>query len=253
MALTVSQLAQLAGVSVRTLHHYDEIGLLRPSARGRAGRRRYETRDLVRLQQILFFKELGFPLDEVRRLLDDRGFDLRSALELQRQLLHERAARTTRLLGSIHRALDALDKGETMTPHEMFAVFGEDDPTRHEAEAQQRWGETASYRESRRRTASYGPEQWAAIKAEGDAITTDLARLAASGARPDGEAAQAIAERHRQHIDRWFYPCAPAMHRALGEMYVADPRFAASYERYLPGLAVFAREAWRANAETQSL
>ncbi|RYE79799.1 MAG: MerR family transcriptional regulator, partial [Myxococcales bacterium] len=227
MGLTVSQLARHAGVSVRTLHHYDEIGLLRPSSRGHAGYRRYEARDLVRLQQILFFKELGFPLDEVGRLLDDRGFDLRSALQLQRQLLQQRAERTTQLLGAIDRALSALAQGHTMTPDEMFSVFGQDDPTRHDPEAQQRWGQTDAYQESRRRTAGYGPSDWSAMKAEAEAIVADLAALAATGAPADGEAARAIAERHRKHIARWFYPCAPAMHRALGEMYVADPRFTA--------------------------
>jgi len=248
MGLTVSRAARLAGVSVRTLHHYDEIGLLRPSARNASGYRFYGQSDLQRLQQILFFKELGFPLEEIQRLLADPGFDLRAALQMQRQILREKSARMQQLLVAVDRALEALDRGQTMTKEEMFEVFG-DDPSRHEAEAEQRWGDTEAHRESRRRTAGYGKQDWARMKEEADGIYKKLAAAAEAGLAPGDLASMDAAEEHRLHIERWFYPCPRAMHRALGEMYVGDPRFTGFFERIRPGLAAFARDAFRANAD----
>lgn len=247
MGLTVSRVAQIAGVSVRALHHYDEIGLLRPSARSASGYRFYSQADLERLQQILFFKELGFPLDEIHRLLGDPGFDMEAALRMQRQLLLEKAERVQQLLAAVDRALDALQRGTTMTREEMFEVFGQDH-ARYEEEAEKRWGDTDAYRESRRRTGGYSKQDWGKIKEESGRIYQALADLAAAGKAPDDPAAMDAAEEHRLHIDRWFYPCSRPMHRALGEMYVGDPRFTEFFERIRPGLALYARDAFRANA-----
>ncbi len=249
MSLTVSQVARLAGVSVRTLHHYDELGLLRPSGRSQAGYRLYEQADLQRLQQVLFFKELGFPLEEILRLVSDRAFDLRAALRMQRQLLTERATRVQALIQAVDAALESLERGTVMTKEEMFEVFGDFDPTKYEAEAKERWGQTEAYRESARRTARYGTKDWEKIKAEGDQIQRELAaRLEAGGAPTDPEAI-ALAEQHRSYIERWFYPCSPEMHRGLGELYVSDSRFTENIDRVRPGLAQFMRDAFRANAE----
>ncbi len=128
MSLTVSQVAKLAGVSVRALHHYDEIGLLRPSGRSEAGYRLYEQQDLQQLQQVLFFKELGFPLEEITRIVGDPAFDLRAALRMQRQLLTERATRVQALIQAVDSALESIEQGTVMTKEEMFEVFGDFDP-----------------------------------------------------------------------------------------------------------------------------
>jgi hypothetical protein len=122
------------------------------------------------------------------------------------------------------------------------------DPKAHEAEAQERWGGTDAYQESRRRTRDYSPEQWQAIKAELDGIEARLAALLSSGAAPDSPAAMAAAEAARLHIDRWFYPCNHAMHAGLAEMYTADDRFKAHYDDRAEGLAHFVADAIRANA-----
>lgn len=249
MSLTVSQLARLAGVSVRTLHHYDEIGLLRPSGRSEAGYRLYEQPDLQRLQQVLFFKELGFPLEEISRIVRDPAFDLRAALHMQRRLLTERAVRVQALIGAVDAALASLEKGTAMTKEEMFEVFGDFDPGKYEDEAHERWGNTDAYKESARRTKRYTKADWERIKAEADQIYRDLAAQLEAGARPTDPAVMDVAERHRAHIDRWFYPCSREMHRGLGELYVNDPRFTATFERIGTGLAEFARDAFRANAE----
>jgi MerR family transcriptional regulator, thiopeptide resistance regulator len=252
MSLTVSQVARLAGVSVRTLHHYDEIGLLRPSGRSEAGYRLYESVDLQRLQQVLFFKELGFPLEEITRIVGDPGFDLRAALLMQRQLLTERADRVHALLRAVDAALESLEKGTTMTKEEMFEVFGDFDPSKYEDEAQQRWGNTDAYKESARRTARYTKQDWVKIKAEGEEIQQALAAHLDAGRAPTEPAVMEVAERHRSYISRWFYPCSHEIHRGLGELYVNDPRFTANIDRLRPGLAQFTRDAFRANAERVS-
>jgi len=126
MGLKVSEVARLAGVSVRTLHHYDEIGLLRPSGRSQAGYRLYADKDLRKLQQVLFFKELGFPLEEIQRIVNDRAFDLKAGLRMQRELLTEKAVRIKALLQAVDAALESLERGTAMSREELFEVFGEE-------------------------------------------------------------------------------------------------------------------------------
>lgn len=122
------------------------------------------------------------------------------------------------------------------------------DPAKHEHEARERWGHTEQWRESSRRTATYGEAEWEAIRVEGDAIVARLAALLAEGADPTARDARAAVEDHRLHIARWFYDLTPGMHVALGEMYVADPRFTAWWDRHGAGLAEFVRAAIAANA-----
>jgi DNA-binding transcriptional MerR regulator len=256
MAWTVSQLAKLAGVSVRTLHHYDELGLLRPSDRSDAGYRLYSRRDLERLQQILFFRVLEFPLPEIARIMSDPGFDVREALRLQRQLLTEKAVRVNALIDAVDAALARIEagiEGETVMKVEdssqMFSAFKDFNQAEYEDEVKERWGDTEAYRESKRRTAKYGKKEWEAIKAEGEAVFATLARLMAAGTPATDAAAMDAAEAHRQHVERWFYPCSRQMHRGLGELYVNDPRFTANLDKIRPGLAAYAKEAFRANAD----
>src|SRR5215470_9100615 len=142
MSLTVSEVARLANVSVRALHFYDEIGLVRPSGRSQAGYRLYSPADLQRLQQVMSFKVLGFPLEEISRLLGDPDFDVKAALELQRRLLTEKAEQTQTLIAAVDAALTALKKGRKMDGSNMFEAFGQFDPTLYEEEVKERWGET---------------------------------------------------------------------------------------------------------------
>jgi DNA-binding transcriptional MerR regulator len=248
MALTVSQVSKLSTVSVRTLHHYDEIGLLRPSGRSVAGYRLYGQRDLERLQQILFYRELGFSLDEIKQILSSSSFDLRAALLSQRHLLEEKIVRLTAILGAVDKSIQQIERGTDMNKEEMFEVFEGFNPEEYEAEAEQRWGETDAYKESKRRTARYTKRDWQAIKDEGGAIYQKLAQLLESGVPSNSIAAMDAAEEHRQHLTRWFYQCPKAMHKGLGEMYVADPRFTATFEKIKTGLAQYACEAFVANA-----
>jgi len=247
-SLTVGRAARLARVSVRTLHHYDQVGLLTPSARSAAGYRRYTSTDLERLQLILFYRELGFGLAEIRRLMSDPSVDRRTALLAQRDLLLEQAGRTRRLLDAVDAALEAQGKGVMMSTEEMFEVFGDFDPTRYEAEAKERWGETDAYRESTRRTARYTKADWQRMGAESEEIEAGFAQLVVAGTAADSPEAMALAERHRRHIDGWFYPCSHQMQVGLAEMYVADDRFRAHYDDRQEGLAQFVHDAIEANA-----
>ncbi|GHI05935.1 transcriptional regulator [Streptomyces cellostaticus] len=250
MSYSVGQVAGFAGVTVRTLHHYDEIGLLAPGERTHAGHRRYGEADLDRLQQILFYRELGFPLDEVAALLDDPDVDPRAHLRRQHELLTARIEKLQKMAAAVEHAMEARKMGINLTPEERFEVFGEQqDPEKYAEEAEQRWGNTPEWAESQRRAARYTKEDWLRIKAEVDDWSERYAALVAAGEAPSGAPAMEMAEEHRQHISRWFYECPYKMHRCLGGMYVSDERFKAYYDSMGPGLAEHLRDAITANAD----
>lgn len=248
MSYSVGQVAGFAGVTVRTLHHYDDIGLLAPSARSTAGHRRYSDEDLDRLQQILFYRELGFPLDEVAVLLDDPDADPREHLRRRHAELTARMERLQRMTEAVEHALEARRMGIDLTPEERFEVFGDKDPEQYAEEAEQRWGGTEAYAESQRRAARYSKADWKRMRAEVDDWTERYVALMAADEPPTGVAAMDMAEEHRRHIGTWFYECPYAMHRGLAEMYVMDERFKAYYDGMRPGLAEHLRAAIEANA-----
>lgn len=250
MGWNVGELAKVAGVSVRALHHYDELRLLTPSARTPSGYRLYDETDLQRLQQILFYRELEFPLEDIRRIMMDPAFDKVEALRAQRELLQQRARHARALVKAVDQALESLERGTPMNQDQMFEVFGAFDPAAHEAEVQQRWSGPL-LDESRRRTSRYGKQDWTEAIADQKAIQQEMADVMGQGLPAGSPRAMAVAERHRLHIDRWFYPCSHQVQCGLGDMYVEDPRFAANYEKLRAGLAVFMRDAIRANAARQ--
>jgi MerR family transcriptional regulator, thiopeptide resistance regulator len=247
MGYSVGEVSRLARVTVRTLHHYDEIGLLRPSGRTASGYRLYAPADLDRLQRVLCYRELGFGLDEIASILDDPAVDPLDHLRRQHALLTGRIEELRRLVAAVEKTMEARKMGIDLDPQELFEVFGAD-PTVHRAEVEERWGGTAALRESSRRTAGYTKVDWQRIVGEQRRIQRDFAGALAAGEPASGAAAMDLAEEHRLHIDRWYYPCGYAMHRGLGAMYVDDERFAASYERLAPGLAAYVRDAIAANA-----
>lgn len=243
----VREVARLSGVTVRTLHHYDSIGLLVPSGRTKAGYRLYTEDDLLKLQQILLWRELGFPLPEIRRVLDDPTFDRALALRRQRDELVRRGERTKAMIRSVDAALESLEGGKkTMDAKKLFDGF---DPALYEDEAKERWGDTEAYRESMRRTKGYTEKDWKRIKEEGQVLFQKLAEKMKQGAEPRDPEVVSLAEEHRRHIERWFYPLSREAHRGLGEMFVTDERFTANIDKLGEGLAQFLAEAIRANAE----
>ncbi len=249
MDYSVGQVARLAGVTVRTLHHYDEIGLLPPSGRMASGYRNYSHGDLVRLQRVLGYRELGFGLDTIAEILDDPDITPLEHLRRQHELLTNRVGRLHQQLTAIEKTMEAHQMGIALNPEEMFEVFGDFDPTEHAAEAEQRWGGTDAYRESHRRTSSYTREDWQRIKASGEEVEQELLLAMSTGLPATSVEAMAAAEAHRANIRRWFYECGYQIHRGLADMYVADPRFTVHYEDRAPGFAAYVHDAIHANAD----
>ncbi len=183
---TVGEVARLSGVSVRTLHHYDSIGLLSPGARSPSGYRLYREADLRRLRQVLFYRELDFGLDEIAEILADPATGTDDHLRRQHRMLRERAARTSALLRALEKEMEARTMGMALTPEEQFEIFGTDRMEEHAEEARQRWGDTAAWQESQRRSAAYTKEDWIAIKAEADASIRGFADAMRPASRPPG-------------------------------------------------------------------
>lgn len=242
---TVKELAELAGVTVRTLHHYDEIGLLTPHARTAAGYRLYDHDDLLRLQQIMVWRELGFGLAEVKAVLDDPGYDLAEALESQRTALDARAAELDLLRKRLDEALAEVRGGTPVEEETMFDGF---DNPEYAREAEERWGDTDAWAQSQERAKHWTEADKRRIVEEGIAHAERMAVAFTAGVPADSEQAMDLAEEARLGIDRDFYDCSKEMHVNLGEMYVADPRFTAYYDQRAEGLAVWVRNAIVANA-----
>jgi MerR family transcriptional regulator, thiopeptide resistance regulator len=248
---SVGEVAGLSGVSVRTLHHYDRIGLLHPGRRTTAGHRHYGQADIARLQRILAYRELGFSLVDIGRLLDDPDADPVERLRRQHGLVLERMERLAQIAAVLERTMEAHTVGIKLTAEEMLEVFGDHDPAQHAEEVEERWGDTDSYRQSQQRTSQYSKEDWQRIQAGQEAVGARFAAVMAAGRPAGSDEAMDAAEAHRQHISRYFYEVSPQTHIGLAEMYVADPRFTEYYERTAPGLAQFVHDAILANAARQ--
>lgn len=243
----VKEVAELSGVSVRTLHHYDSVGLLVPSARSQAGYRLYSDADLLRLQQVLVQRELGMSLEAIRKLLDDPGFDHAAALREQRRVLLERATHTQQMIQALDRALSLLETPRSEGAVDMQKLFDGFDPKAYEDEARERWENTEAFKESQRRTQSYSEQDWLRYRSENVSLMAELAAAMAAGKAADEAAVLELAERHRLLIDRWFYPCSREMHGRLADMYEADPRFAQNIDAAAAGLTPYLVAAIRAN------
>jgi MerR family transcriptional regulator, thiopeptide resistance regulator len=248
LTYSIGRIAALAGVTVRTLHHYDGIGLLTPTGRSAAGYREYDEEDPERLQQVLFYRELGCPLEEIVRLLNVPGTDVMEQLRRQRRLLTERYGRLRRMIVAIDKTLEAKRMNVHLTPEERFEVFGDFGPDQRAKEADTSWGDTEAYAQAQRRTATYTKQDWARSRAEAAAVEQQFAAAMHGGVCPQDAEAMDLAEAHRDHITRWFYDRTYDTHRGLGRTYVSDPRFTAHYERVAPGLAHYVHKAIEANA-----
>ncbi|WP_220657970.1 MerR family transcriptional regulator [Tsukamurella sp. TY48] len=246
---TVGAIARLTGVSVRTLHHYDDIGLVPPSGRTAAGYRAYSDADVERLHQVLTYRELGFPLEQIATLLDDPSADAMAHLEEQRTLLTTRIDRLHRMVAAVEEMMNRKKGGITLSAQDQAEIFGDDWLGEGYAEeAEQRWGDTDAWKQSAERTAKLSKDDWKQLKAEGDALEAALADGLARGVAPGSEEGNALAEQHRAGIDRW-YDCDHAMHVCVARMYIDDPRFRKHYEDIAPGLAQYVYDLVAANAE----
>lgn len=230
--MRIQETARQAGVSERTLRYYDRIGLLPPQGVTQAGYRVYGEAELERLQEILFFRELGFPLAEIKRIMASPGYDRRDALKRQREMLIMERNRLSSMIELTERALkgekgmgfEAFDSSELERRREEYAQ-----------EVRERWGDTPEYAESAKRTARYDREDWAQLQ---QGMTDIFAQFAAlRGQTPDSEAVQALVARWQAYISDHFYACSRETLAGLGQMYMADERFMKSIDQAGEGTA----------------
>lgn len=239
MAYSIKDIAEFGGVSTRTLRYYDEIGLLKPAGIAANGYRYYDHNSLLLLQQILFFRELDVPLDEITRMLNRPDFNLTLSLTNHRSALTASAERILSLIATIDRTLAMMNGALQMTDEELFSGF---DETRYEDEVRERWGHTPQFAESQKKWGSYSDEEKQAIMHEGSLLTVRMVG-GDPGASPDDSDVQAAVGEYLTFLNKYFYACDAEFLRNLADMWVEDPRFAINYERVREGGAAFIRDA----------
>ena len=238
MRYSIGSLSRLSGVSIRALHHYDKLGLLQPSEVAQSGYRYYDDAAAEKLWQILFYRELDFPLNEIAQILKSPAFDRDRALAEHRNLLVQKRERLDRLIALISNAM----KGETTMEFKPFDT-SEIDALRNQytEEAKARWGSTEAYRESTRRVAKWTPEDKAKMEAKSGEIFSAFAALA--GSDPASAQAQALVTRWKAFISESYYDCTNEILAGLGQMYVADERFTKNIDKFGAGTAQLMSEA----------
>jgi len=239
MRYTVKQMANLTGVSVRTLRYYDEVDLLKPASIGANGYRYYGEESILRLQQILFYRELDFSLEEIKAIIDESGFDLLHALHEQHQALLARQAHLQLLIKTVEKTIQYVNGEQHMNTKDLFEGFSDEQQAQYEEEAARRWDEK-TVRESNRRWKNYSTEKKAQIKAEGEAIHRDLlAKMNRGYASPE---VQAIIARWHEHLHYFYEPSLETL-AGLADLYNDDPNFRANYEKLHPDMPGFIRQA----------
>lgn len=239
MKMHIKEFAKLCGVSVRTLHYYDEIGLLKPAFVDEQNSYRfYDEKSLMRIQEILFFKELDFPLKSISEILSSPDYDKQKALKEQRKLLILKKQRLERIID----ALDNAQKGKIT----MNAFDNNDYDTarkQYEVEAKERYGKTDAYKEHEQKTASYSKDKWQQVNDGLNAVLAQFAECLQSGQAPDSDEAQSLVKNLQNYITENFYTCTNEILKGLGQMYVADERFKANIDKHAQGTAQFISKA----------
>ena len=239
MKLQIKEFAELTGVSVRTLHYYDEIGLLKPSyVDEQNGYRFYDETSLERMQEILFYRELDFPLKSIAEILASPNYDKQKALAEQKRLLTLKKERLERLIA----ALEQTEKGEiTMSAFDNSEY--ETARQQYEDEAKQRWGATDAYKESQAKTAGYSKEKWNDVLGGLNGVFAEFATCRNGGDSVDGDTAQRLVKKLQDYITSNFYHCTDEILAGLSEMYVCDERFKNNIDSHGEGTAEFVAEA----------
>jgi DNA-binding transcriptional MerR regulator len=239
MRFSISEMAKLSCVSVRTLHYYDEIGLLKPSEVVLdTGYRYYDELTMERLQQILFYRELDFPLKEIVKIMNTSEYNKEDALKRQRELLKLKRRRLDKLIG----LLDANLKGDnTMSFDEFDMSEIEQAKGKYAKEVESRWGKTDAYKQSKEKTSKYQKEDWAAVMKKSDEIIKLFADHL--GEDPKSEEVQNLVSQWQQFIADSYYDCTKEILGGLGEIYVADERFTANIDKFGEGTVLLMSEA----------
>jgi len=244
---TIHQLARLAGVTRRTLHYYDEIGLLKPSQVAENGYRYYAEEAVLRLQQILFYRELELPLEQIRSILANPDFDSQQALQSHRLELHKRIQRLERLMQTIDHTLQHLRGVRKMDDQQLFDVFTEEQQAEYQREAEQRY-DPAIVRASNQRWNRYTKEEKQRIGKEGEAVYRGFVPAMAQG--PASAEAQACVAAWRKHMEFFWTPNEEQL-LGIASGYVSDPRFRANFDKIHPQLAEFVYEAVKVYLENR--
>lgn len=250
MERTVGQVAEDFDVTVRTLHYYDEIALVTPSERTTAGYRLYTDEDVQRLAQVVLYRRLGMPLEQIRAVVD--GGDAVDHLRRQRAAVLTRIDEMKDLVVAIDTMMETEMSDRPASDAELKEIFGDGFGEDYQQEAEERWGESDAWQQSQSRTRKYSKAEWEQIKAESEEITLAFVRALDAGEPANSVAAMDAAEAARLQIHTRFYDLTSDFHRNLGDMYVADPRFTKTYEDIRPGLAQYVRDAIHANADRQA-
>ena len=233
--MRIREFSALTGVSVRTLHYYHEIGLLKPAAVDRAtGYRYYDEKSLLRMQEILFYRELDFSLKSIAGILSSPNYDRKKSLEEQKHLLTLKKERLERLIDSIDDAM----RGENV-----MSAFDNSEFEKHRAEAREKWGKTHAYKEHEEKTKGYSKQKWNDLAQGMDSIMAEFAACMGNGAGPASDTAQALVGKLQAHITENCYHCTNEILYGLGQMYVTDERFKSNIDRHGQGTAQFICEA----------
>ncbi len=239
MKMHIKEFAKLCGVSVRTLHYYDEIGLLKPAfVDEQNGYRFYDEKSLERIQEILFYRELDFSLKSISEILSSPDYDKQKALKEQRTLLILKKQR----LESIIDALDDAEKGK-ITMNAFDNNEFETARKQYEAEAKERWGKTDAYKEHEQKTADYSKDKWQQVNDGLNAVLAKFADCLQSGQAPDSNEAQALVKELQSYITENYYTCDMGILKGLGQMYVSDERFKKNIDKHATGTAEFVSKA----------
>lgn len=245
MKLSVSETSKLMGVSVRTLHYYDEIGLLKPSEKSDAGYRYYDEKSLAVLQQILFYRELEIPLKKIIHILSQPDHNQKKALTSHRELLLIKRRHIEDLLRLVD---ETLGGNENMNKGKFTFADYEETKEKYAAETKARWGHTEAYKVSEEKNISRTPDETATVMNEAGGIFEEFASLRHGS--PGDPKVQALVRRWQDFITANHYSCSDEILAGLGEMYVADSRFTENIDRYGDGTARFMYEAIKAYCAT---
>ncbi len=250
--LTVGAVASLAGVTIRALHHWDSIGLVRPSERTDAGYRRYTAADLARIHRVLVYRELGVPLGDIAAVLDAPTSEATASLRTQRDQLRERIAQLRRMSDALDRLIEARESGILLSDSEQVAIFGSDWQPSWVEQARDRWGDTPQWAQYAERAAGRTAEHWRQIADSVAVLDAELAAAHRAGVTPGSDRANSLAERHRASIGAYF-DCSHSMHVCVGRTYITDPGFAAFYDGIATGLSTWLRAIIDANARANGV
>jgi DNA-binding transcriptional MerR regulator len=247
MSYTINQLAKLANISVRTLHHYDAIGLLHSGRNARNHYRIYEEADLLKLQQILFFRELDFKLEDIQAILESPNFDMARALADHRQMIVLKRKRLNALIETIDMTLNKITNKKSMKDEELYDAFSDEEMKELAAEAKERWGSTDAYKESIAKVGKMTKTEMEAVKQEWDALLQKGVALVELNVASDE--VQAYIASYYQHLSKFYAP-SKEIFEGLAQMYIDDPRFTATFTKHHPQLPRFLHDAMIVFADT---